>query len=210
MMNDPYETIGVDKKASQKDIKKEFRKKSSSMHPDKGGDEQEYQELTRAYMILKDPARRKHWDDTGSDRAPGSGINDVCKTAAEIFMQAIHQCNLEHDDLIDLCIHQVQKKIEVGKAQNKKFEQDVAKKEKALKRLKRKKKEGTNVLQSVIEHSIEGDKQAIAKNKETEEFLLKVIEYFREYEYEASKMPPRTRMNIGGLGYEVFLNGSTY
>jgi hypothetical protein len=211
MMTDPYETIGVDKDATQQEIKKEFRKKSAKMHPDKGGDEEEYQELTRAYMILKNPKRRQHWDATGSDRTPGGETNEISKTAAEIFMQAIHQCDLEHDDLIDLCKDQVKRKIKVGSEQNIKFGKEIAKKEKALKRLKRKKKEGTNVLEAVILHSIEGDKMAIAKNNEVAELLTKVIQHFDEYEYEASKMPPNRRNNFfGGAGYEVFLNGSTY
>jgi len=68
MSQDYYETLGVDKKASQDEIKKAFRKKAHQYHPDKsnGGDEKKFKEANEAYQTLKDEKKRQQYDQYGS------------------------------------------------------------------------------------------------------------------------------------------------
>lgn len=69
-MKSPYETIGVKPDASPAEIKREFRAKAASAHPDKaGGDEARMAELNHAYEILRNPSRRLLYDKTGEDNA---------------------------------------------------------------------------------------------------------------------------------------------
>mgnify|MGYP003303003705 CR=1 FL=1 len=49
-----YETLGVEKSASAAQIKKAYRKKALRMHPDKGGDPEEFKKLQAAYDGLVD------------------------------------------------------------------------------------------------------------------------------------------------------------
>jgi len=65
MSKNYYETLGVDKKASQDDIKKAFRKLAQKHHPDKGGDESKFKEITEAYSVLGDEKRRREYDNYG-------------------------------------------------------------------------------------------------------------------------------------------------
>jgi DnaJ family protein A protein 2 len=44
-----YEVLGVDKDASEKEIKKAYRKLAVVHHPDKGGDEHLFKEINAAY-----------------------------------------------------------------------------------------------------------------------------------------------------------------
>jgi DnaJ family protein A protein 2 len=60
-----YEILGVDQKASADDIRKSYRKKAVTLHPDKGGDQQKFQELQHAYEILSDPEKRTIYDKYG-------------------------------------------------------------------------------------------------------------------------------------------------
>ena len=46
--------LGVDKKANPDEIKKAFRKLALKHHPDKGGDESKFKEITEAYSVLAD------------------------------------------------------------------------------------------------------------------------------------------------------------
>jgi preprotein translocase subunit Sec63 len=54
MAKNYYDTLGIDKKATKDDVKKAFRKLAQKHHPDKGGDEAKFKEITEAYAILSD------------------------------------------------------------------------------------------------------------------------------------------------------------
>lgn len=74
MSKDYYKILGVEKNASQDDIKKAFRKKAHEYHPDKGtGNEAKFKEVNEAYQTLKDEKKRKQYDQFGSDFANGFG-----------------------------------------------------------------------------------------------------------------------------------------
>ena len=60
-----YDTLGVSKEATQEEIKKAFRKLARDNHPDKGGDEELFQEMTKAYDVLSNPAKRELYDHYG-------------------------------------------------------------------------------------------------------------------------------------------------
>ena len=62
---DYYEVLGVDKNASDDEIKKAFRKAAVKHHPDKGGDEAKFKEINEAYEVLKDKDKRQRYDQFG-------------------------------------------------------------------------------------------------------------------------------------------------
>ena len=61
-MADYYDTLGIDKNASENDIKKAFKKLAAKHHPDAGGDETKFKEINEAYQTLKDPQKRRQYD----------------------------------------------------------------------------------------------------------------------------------------------------
>ncbi|KND50933.1 MAG: chaperone protein DnaJ [Parcubacteria bacterium C7867-007] len=74
MAKNYYETLGIDKKASPDDIKKAFRKLAQKHHPDKGGDESVFKEITEAYSTLSDEKKRREYDNYGQT-FPGGGAS---------------------------------------------------------------------------------------------------------------------------------------
>lgn len=66
-----YQTLGLDKTASQEDIKKAYRKLASIHHPDKGGDTATFQQIQAAYEILSDPQKRAEYDNPSPGFTPG-------------------------------------------------------------------------------------------------------------------------------------------
>ena len=73
---DYYKILGVDKNASQDDIKKAFRKLAHEHHPDKkGGDDKKFKEASEAYSVLGDENKRKQYDQFGSTMGGAGGFN---------------------------------------------------------------------------------------------------------------------------------------
>src|SRR3989344_2112586 len=72
-MKDYYKILGVDRGASEEEIKKAFRKLAHVHHPDKkGGDEAKFKEASEAYAVLSDKAKRRQYDMFGATGTGGS------------------------------------------------------------------------------------------------------------------------------------------
>lgn len=73
---DYYEVLGVNKNASEDEIKKAYRKIAIKYHPDRNpGDkkaEEKFKEAAEAYDVLHDTQKRQQYDQFGFD-APGTG-----------------------------------------------------------------------------------------------------------------------------------------
>lgn len=76
MAKDFYKILGVDKNASQDDIKKAFRKLAHQYHPDKNkGDDSKFKEVNEAYTVLSDEKKRQQYDTYGNTDAGFGGFN---------------------------------------------------------------------------------------------------------------------------------------
>lgn len=65
-MADYYKILGVNKNASEEEIKKAFRKLAHKYHPDKGGgDEKKFKEINEAYQVLSNKEKRAQYDRFG-------------------------------------------------------------------------------------------------------------------------------------------------
>ena len=74
---DFYKVLGVDRNASDSEIKKAYRKLAVKYHPDKNqGDsdaEEKFKEISSAFEVLKDPEKRRKYDQFGHDAFRGGG-----------------------------------------------------------------------------------------------------------------------------------------
>tara|TARA_R110001583_G_scaffold64149_6_gene186747 strand:+ start:645 stop:1646 length:1002 start_codon:yes stop_codon:yes gene_type:complete len=61
-MNDYYKILGINPSASQEEIKKTYRKLSKTHHPDMGGNENKFKEISKAYETLGDENKRRNYD----------------------------------------------------------------------------------------------------------------------------------------------------
>ena len=93
---DYYEVLGVDKNASDAEIKKAYRKLAIKYHPDRNPDnkeaEEKFKEAAEAYDVLHDPQKRQQYDQFGFDGPQGGfgggasmNMDDIFSMFGDIF-----------------------------------------------------------------------------------------------------------------------------
>ena len=92
---DYYQILGVDRKSTQDEVKKAYRKLALQYHPDRNPGnkeaEEKFKEAAEAYEVLGDPDKRGRYDQFGHDGLRGTGyrpftdVNDIFTTFSDIF-----------------------------------------------------------------------------------------------------------------------------
>lgn len=96
---DYYDILGVDKNASQEEIKKAYRKLAMKFHPDRNSDdpkaEEKFKQASEAYEVLRDEEKRRRYDQFGHQGINGGfsggggfenvGFEDIFSRFGEIF-----------------------------------------------------------------------------------------------------------------------------
>lgn len=95
MKNDYYAILGVDRSASNTDLKSAYRAMALKYHPDRNpGDreaEEKFKEAAEAYEVLSDPRKREIYDQYGHEGLRGngfqgfSGFEDIFSSFGDIF-----------------------------------------------------------------------------------------------------------------------------
>ena len=93
---DYYNVLGVERSATERDLKKAWRKLASTCHPDHNPDDPEaedkFKELAEAYEVLSDAEKRSVYDRYGHAglsnqgfRSSGGGLDDILSRMSDIF-----------------------------------------------------------------------------------------------------------------------------
>jgi molecular chaperone DnaJ len=95
-VKDPYEVLGIDRSATQDEVKAAFRKLAAKHHPDKNPDDpgsaQRFKEINAAHQILSDPKKREMFDrfgTTGGSPASGGPFQGVPFDFTEINFDGV-------------------------------------------------------------------------------------------------------------------------
>ncbi len=179
-MTDLYEKLGVPPDATEKEIKKSFRKKAVKAHPDKGGSDEEMAELSNAYAVLVDPERREKYDNGEDTDLPRSEKAQAIEMMCVMFEEAINESkSYKTTDLIE----KVKEKTEIrdrglveaieGAKYQMKMHKDIQK------RLK-----GDGALRHHLVQAARTTAKALPEIEFQREVLVELRELIKEYEYD--------------------------
>ncbi|KAJ8499045.1 hypothetical protein OPV22_009597 [Ensete ventricosum] len=104
-LRDYYDVLGVSKDASASDIKKAYYRHAKKLHPDTNKDdadaERKFQEVQRAYKVLKDEDKRRLYDQVGPnvfEQAASGGPFDAGYAEDEFSMNDFFSNMIRDDD----------------------------------------------------------------------------------------------------------------
>jgi len=195
-MNNPYEVLGIEKSATEEDIKRAFRKLADQYHPDKCDPDkveestEKFIEISTAYDILMDPSKRSYYDETGDVPNQENILETAHFNLQAVFKHLIqnHPRLLEINPLFEmsnLILHDISmksKRIRDAKATIKTLE--------ALKkRIKYKSKDGFDILQETLKSDINNLNNTITFTEYGIKVDVKILEILKEYEYNLAVDP---------------------
>lgn len=148
MTFNPYEVLDVPRTATAQEIKRAYRKKAKSAHPDTGGSAEEFTRLAHSQLILLDPTRRTKFDNTGTidptepDNALASAVSIIVGFFNTVVQQHVSSNGADPTkvDLVAEARKAFNQNIASFEKEKKKFERQSEKLAQVEKRLRSKKK----------------------------------------------------------------------
>lgn len=201
MDNTLYETLGVNEDASPDELKRAYRQKAHALHPDKGGNAEDFAALGYAYRVLRDPGSRLLYDKTGSGEPP-----KMDKMVREVLDSAFSSAILV--DAPKLLDH-VREIIDEG-------ERIVAKQKESLlidqTRLLRKKKQlyskgPTDIFKEWVEAQLRDVRHTLAGIEQTMEVGARVRAILDSYISLEPDPEPPPKPPFGGMSFDMITMG---
>ncbi len=198
-----YEDLGVERNATEKEIKTAYRKKAAKHHPDReGGNNEEFVKIQAAYEVLSDPEKRKNYDATGKTKKEGM------PSAYTVVAQVITACledveEPEYDDLVKLIKEHFKKEQKIMKKEFEKIYKDKKKLHKIKKRV---------VVGGFLLDVLNGKRRDNVKHyivlRQGRVLLRECGSLIKDWEYEAKKRTgPKTMKDMGFPSLDELLRG---
>lgn len=184
-MRDPYETLGVPRDASKSDIKHAYKRKAREHHPDRGGDKVAFQDVNAAQQLLLDDARRAKYDATGNTEPVQDEHAQILTALARLVLRFIDQAeSVAHVDIVAQLRRALHQTIQQLNQQRAERESAIAKREEALRRLRRKDGGDNGIIGSLIKAEIEKLRAGIKMGEAECERVARILDVLKEYEYQ--------------------------
>lgn len=197
-MKNLYNILGVKQSATKETIRKAYKSRARILHPDKGGDNEAFQELQHAYAILYDENRRAKYDVTGDDGNVVDKDAEVRTHLAKTFLSMIQ--SERKGDAVQLVEQHVKIQILSGERNR---DDAVSKKEilvKALDRVINTNKLKANLYHSALQQEIERIDKHIQSNDTFIAMGERMLEMLKTYEdTEPDEVEVEVRWT-GGIG----------
>ncbi len=183
-MSDLYKLLELDKHATPADIKRAYKLMAKKHHPDKGGSNEKFSEIKKAYDILSDPESRKDYDLNGTTE-----IRDPKRTAVAAVIQKIaatidKQGAFDTQNLFRLTERELQGELQNINTNLKGAEKHLKKLNRLSKRIIRKHK-GENLFTDMVAEKILQMEVNIRNIEFQRDLNAAMMELLEDYDYES-------------------------
>lgn len=204
-MKNLYEILDVPKDASESDIKKAYRKKAQTSHPDKdGGDEELFKAVQKAYEILSDANKRKHYDETGEESKDNLN-NDVIESLIGIVLNVVQGNDVKRNNILATAITLVHRQQDAHRSKRKQAELEHERLVEAARRISC--VEGKeNILKLALESQANRIKMALQEIDKVLSIGEEILVVIADYSYETDQMPT---WGTGQTFHAWFYNSTT-
>ena len=186
-MKNPYEILEVEPSASEDQIKKAYRKKAQAVHPDKGGDTEEFQDVSKAYEILSNAEKREHFDKTGEEFRDEIK-EEVIGALVHIVMSIIDNNDARYIDVIAIARKSVEEQQNRHQISKKQLEKQITSLENTASRITI--VEGKeNILRLAILSNIANLETQIAAIDKVNQIGVRILEMLSDYTYQKEDRP---------------------
>ena len=191
-MSNPYTTLGVPKYADSETIKRAHRKAAKRTHPDAGGSKEEFQAVNSAYMVLRDPLRRRRYDETGDESELRDG---TVSELVRLFVQVAAGCP-DHANPINLTRQNIEQQLATLKRNQRQATSDAKGLRAKAARVKHN-GDGLNLLATALENQAAAVERQVAAMGDTQDRGRKMLELLAGYDFD---MPEQNcEFTFGGM-----------
>lgn len=203
-----YDDLGVDAEADAAAITAAHRQAAKRHHPDRpGGDREKFEQISRAYLVLRDPMKRQRYDETGQvDDLASNDTAIMAELLTKAFDAAIERCggDLDFTDIVAGMLRWFDG--EIGRIAKDKAQAQAAhdRMSKALRKLKFK-GTGADILRAVMADRLKMVTAAIELCEKQSTHMLTAKNRAADYSWDFE-----TRWSQSGFGWETASTASSY
>lgn len=197
-----YNVLDVPADATQGEIKHNYRHLAKHLHPDAGGDPEEFRELQMAYDVLSDPAKRAEYNRTGiapgaeADNERAHAIEFLCSILEEVVTQLVgRSADPVQFDLVKLIRNNVTTRQEHNAVHRANLVRKCAPWKKLAGRFST--KTSFNAFEGLVRQKLEQGDALIKQSDEAMVQLKLCAEILEDFSFDAEKMQVRA-------GYPIY------
>ena len=185
-MIDLYQLLGLKRAATREEVRKAYRRKAKSSHPDSGGSEEAFNALTAAHDVLADAKRRERYDSTGEieqarpDNFDGSAIEVIAQKLGMIIHAEQELTSLDIGAVIEQAIRE---DIALRKSSIANQRRAVERAAALRARVKRKANNADNMLARVLDWHESSAQDHAKKNEEAVRAMERALEILEGYSF---------------------------
>lgn len=207
-----YKILGIKKTAAHGQIYDAYKRAAKKYHPDTGsGDTDKFIEVKKAYETLKDPARRKMYDELGvaPDTPEFQELQNAVLFLQSTFLELLKVVpleNLAEEDLLGQMQEKVTEQKTTIKNRLKQYSEVLPKLEEALQMLQKQMKKKPSTLPNIFQQTLENEQKNLRLAEAREAANLCIVtkggELLKDYSFTRKRGggPTSTGLHFGGPG----------